>query len=148
MEVTITLHNLEETNAFAKVIASFVFPGMVIGLSGDLGSGKTTFTRFLATHLEVKGTVNSPTFTILKTYEGKYPLYHMDVYRLAESGYDFELDDFLYGSGVSVVEWVSIIDNYLEKPYLEIDFSIQGESRIVNVKGSGRYESILQALNS
>lgn len=146
METKRIITTLEETNHLAKTIAHFAFPGMVIGLSGDLGSGKTTFTQFFAAHLGIRDIVSSPTFTILKIYPNHLPLYHMDVYRLADSGYDYELDDYLFGAGVSVVEWYPIIQNYLPDSFLEIIITLQGDDRQVVVKGSGLYESIIQAL--
>ena len=77
-----------------------------ITLEGDLGAGKTTFTKALAKGLGIKRTVNSPTFTILKQYEGRLPLNHLDVYRLGESDEDLGWDELFYGDAVSVVEWV------------------------------------------
>jgi len=148
METTIRVASLKEMDHFAKMISEFVFPGAIIGLMGELGSGKTTFTKFLAAHLNILDTVSSPTFTILKVYPGKLPLYHMDVYRLEGIGYDYELDDFIYGDGVSVIEWVSYIKEMLPKDILEIQISGNFDNeRIITVKGSGVYELCIQALS-
>ena len=149
MEKTFYIRHLDETNRFASHIATHAFPGMVIGLHGDLGSGKTTFAQFLAAHLHVTGIVNSPTFTILKIYQGDYAFYHMDVYRLVDSGYDFELDEYIYGSGISVIEWYPIISAYLPESILEITITrVDDSTREVVIKGSGEYEIIVQTLDS
>ena len=75
----------EQTKDFAKRLAGLLKPGDVIALEGDLGAGKTTFTQGLAKGLEITRNVNSPTFTIIKEYQGRLPLYHMDVYRVADA---------------------------------------------------------------
>ncbi|MBU0996721.1 MAG: tRNA (adenosine(37)-N6)-threonylcarbamoyltransferase complex ATPase subunit type 1 TsaE [Firmicutes bacterium] len=148
METIIKVASLQEMDRFAKTISEHVFPGAIVGLTGELGSGKTTFTKFLAAHLNINDTVTSPTFTILKVYPGKLPLYHMDVYRLEGIGYDYELDDFIYGSGVSVIEWASYIREMLPNEMLEIDISGNFDNeRIIRVKGSGVYEKCIQALS-
>lgn len=91
-------------------------------LDGDLGAGKTTFTKGLALGLGIKKNVKSPTFTIVREYhEGRLPLYHMDVYRLEDaSADDIGLDEYFNGDGVSVVEWSQFIDDELPNEYLII----------------------------
>jgi len=120
---------------------------MIIGLSGDLGSGKTTFTKYLSKAMGVKDNLNSPTFNILKTYQGILNLYHMDVYRLEDIGYDYELDDFIYGDGVSVIEWYPFIQTMLPENILSLTFSFVDEhKRDVLIEGSEIYESIIQKI--
>ena len=92
----VNIYCCPESKLLASIIAEEIFPGMIIGLSGDLGSGKTTFTKYFAQSMGVKGVLNSPTFTILKTYTGNLDLFHMDVYRLKDIGYDYELDDYIF----------------------------------------------------
>jgi len=148
METKLTIHSLDEMNQFAKKIHNGCFPGCIIGLQGELGSGKTTFTKFLAKHLGVDETVNSPTFTILKIYQGILPIYHMDVYRLEGIGHDYELDDFIYGDGVAIIEWFPYIIDMLPKEMLEIEISgAVGEQREIVVRGSGIYENIVKTLS-
>ncbi|MDD3122811.1 MAG: tRNA (adenosine(37)-N6)-threonylcarbamoyltransferase complex ATPase subunit type 1 TsaE [Candidatus Izemoplasmatales bacterium] len=148
MEQRLTIHSLEEMNQFAKKIRKACFPGCIIGLKGELGSGKTTFTKFLARHLGVTETVNSPTFNILKIYQGVLPIYHMDVYRLEGIGYDYELDDFIYGEGVSIIEWYPFITKMLPKEILEIEISgALGETREIFVKGSEAYNETIKTLS-
>ena len=86
----------------------------MITLDGDLGAGKTTFTKGIAEGLGVKRTVNSPTFTIIKEYEGEsFPFYHMDVYRLENSDEDIGFDEYFNSDGVTVVEWATFIEEFL-----------------------------------
>ena len=98
--------------------------GDVIALEGDLGAGKTAFTKGLAKGLGVTRTVNSPTFTIIKEYQGRLPLYHMDVYRVSESEEDLGFDEYFEGEGVTVVEWAHLIKEQLpEEPISYSHFS-------------------------
>ena len=96
----------------------------VILLDGDLGAGKTTFTKGLAAGLGIKRNVKSPTFTIIREYQGgRLPLYHMDVYRLEDgSGDELGLDEYFNGDGVNVVEWSKFIADELPAEYLRIVF--------------------------
>lgn len=149
MKTKIVLNSIEDTENLAKLIADYAFSGMVIGLTGDLGSGKTTFTKYFAKNIGVKDNINSPTFTILKIYDGNYDLYHMDVYRLEGIGYDYELDDFIYGNGISVIEWYPYIVDQLPKEILTLDIQVDGDfRRNLLIEGNGRYEKIVQAIDN
>jgi len=149
MKKSYNVNNLNEMELLAKLVAETVKPGYIIGLKGTLGSGKTTFTQFLAKYIGVKDNVNSPTFTILKVYKGPIPLYHMDVYRLENIGYDYELDDFIYGDGVAVIEWYPYIQSMLPKEFLEITIDVINEnSRIVTMEGSGSYEIAIKTISN
>lgn len=110
----------EETEKLGERLAVFIKAGDVITLEGDLGAGKTTFTKGLAKGLGISRMVNSPTFTIIKEYEGNIPLYHMDVYRLEDSNGDLGFDEYFYGDGVTVVEWAHFIQELLPDEYLKI----------------------------
>ncbi len=148
MKKSILIHNLEELNQLAFTIAKTLKKGSIVGLKGTLGSGKTTFTQFLAKHLGIVDNVNSPTFTILKIYKGPLPLYHMDVYRLEDIGYDYELDDFIYGEGVAVIEWYPYIQTMLPNDILEITIEVLNESeRFVHLEGRGIYEPTIKAVS-
>lgn len=148
MKKIIKINSEKDTMALAKDISQYIFPGMIIGLSGDLGSGKTTFTKYFAKAMGVDDSVNSPTFTLLKTYQGKLDLYHMDVYRLEGIGYDYELDDFIFGEGVSVIEWFPYIETMLPKDILTLTFTlIDEQKRDVVIEGSGLYEEIIEKIN-
>lgn len=147
MEKTLEITSLMELDQLARRVATQLSSGNVVGLSGELGSGKTTFTKALARHLNVKETVNSPTFTLLKIYQGTIPFYHIDAYRLEESGYDPSLDDYIFGQGVAIIEWYPIIRQELPDSFLSVDFLVTGPtSRKVTVKGSGEYAKIVETL--
>ena len=122
----------------------------VLVLEGDLGAGKTTFTKGIAMGLGVKRIVNSPTFTIMKQYQGaKLPLYHFDVYRLANSEEDFGFDEFFYGSGVTIVEWAHLIQSQLPDQLLEVQIAYASDdSRMYSFIAKGaRYETLLKELS-
>ena len=97
----------KDTYAFAKRVADRLKGGEVILLNGDLGAGKTTFTKGLALALGVKETVTSPTFIYVKEYDGRLPLFHFDMYRVADADevYELGLEEYFYRGGVVVVEW-------------------------------------------
>lgn len=116
-------NNYEETQKLAESLAKYLLPGNLITLEGELGSGKTTFTQGLAKGLGVNQVVNSPTFTIIKEYAGRYPLYHMDVYRLEGGVEDLGFEDYFFGDGITIVEWPSIIKEYIPNHYLNITIS-------------------------
>lgn len=111
-----------ETQKIATQLAQFLQAGDVLLLDGDLGAGKTTFTKGLAEGLGIHRNIKSPTFTIIREYqEGRLPLYHMDVYRLEETGgEDLGLEEYFEGDGVSVVEWSQFVDDELPTEYLII----------------------------
>lgn len=126
---TVHTNSPEETMLIAEKLGQLVHEGTVITLEGDLGAGKTHFTKGLAKGLEVKRVVNSPTFTIIKEYKGRLPLYHMDVYRVSEAGEDLGLTEYFYGEGVSVVEWASLIEEQLPEERLSVEIFHQGETQ-------------------
>ncbi|WP_102349585.1 tRNA (adenosine(37)-N6)-threonylcarbamoyltransferase complex ATPase subunit type 1 TsaE [Bacillus sp. Marseille-P3661] len=128
-EFEIHTNSTEETMSFAERLAEKLQPGSVITLEGDLGAGKTTFTKGLAKGLGINRTVNSPTFTIIKEYtQGRIPLYHMDVYRLEESDEDLGFDEYFDGDGVTVVEWAQFIEDQLPNEFLAITIAYQNEA--------------------
>ena len=100
-------HSAEETFALAKRVADKLKGGEIILLNGDLGAGKTTFTKGLARALGVKETVTSPTFTYVKEYDGRLTLYHFDMYRVSDADevYELGLEEYFYKGGVVIVEW-------------------------------------------
>ncbi|MCZ8515671.1 tRNA (adenosine(37)-N6)-threonylcarbamoyltransferase complex ATPase subunit type 1 TsaE [Paenibacillus filicis] len=112
----------EETKRLAERLASLFGSGTVLALDGELGAGKTTFSQAVGYALGVKDIINSPTFTIIKEYEGaRLPFYHMDVYRLSmDEADDLGLDDYFYGEGVTLVEWASLIEELLPPERLAV----------------------------
>jgi len=148
METTLNINSLEQMDQLANNIAGHLEKGDVIGLEGDLGSGKTTFAKFLAKHLGIDDNVNSPTFTILKVYQGKLPFYHIDVYRLEDIGYDYELEDFIYNEGISVIEWYPYIRGMLPETFLYLKIEVVDEStRKVTLGGNGKYAKIVESIS-
>jgi len=148
MNHTIDVQSQAETARLAEKLASLLEGGEVITLEGDLGAGKTTFTQALAKGLGIKRTVSSPTFTILKQYEGRLQLNHFDVYRLADSGEDLGWDELFYGNAVSVVEWAQYIEEELPEERLDIQIRrLDEEGRRFSFVPHGlRYESVMKEL--
>ena len=110
------IKNEEDTKAFAYELANDIQPGDIIALVGDLGTGKTTLTSYIAEALGVKEQVTSPTFTIVSEYHsGRLPLYHFDVYRLNSSEALFEIgvEEYFFADGVCVIEWADRIAEIL-----------------------------------
>lgn len=137
-EYKIAVKTTEETVEIAENLSGFLRPGDVITLEGDLGAGKTTFTKGLAKGLGIKRTVNSPTFTIIKEYHGNMPLYHMDVYRLKDSMEDLGFDEYFNGEGVTVVEWAHLIEDQLPNDLLTIQLKlIDDNTREMTFKPTG-----------
>lgn len=124
---TLITRSAAETQAVAEKLATLVKPGTVITLNGDLGAGKTTFTQGFAKGLGVTRNVNSPTFTIMKQYQGRLPLYHMDVYRLEDTGDDIGLEEYINGDGVAIIEWSNLIESSLPAERLGIMIERTGD---------------------
>ncbi len=108
--------------------------GDIIALTGELGSGKTTFTKGIAQGLGIReGKVKSPSFVLIKEYHGRIPLYHFDLYRLNDldsiraTGYE----EYLYGDGAAVIEWAERLNGLLPKEYLHVEFSIKDDGKRV-----------------
>lgn len=125
-----------EMREFGLELAEKIKMGDVIALMGDLGTGKTTLTKYIAEGLGVKETISSPTFTIVKEYKsGRIPLYHFDVYRLAgeEEFLDIGAEEFLYGNGVCVIEWADIVAAVLPEnaTCVKLSYGKNSEERII-----------------
>ncbi|WP_394219611.1 tRNA (adenosine(37)-N6)-threonylcarbamoyltransferase complex ATPase subunit type 1 TsaE [Halobacillus trueperi] len=130
----------EETQQMAESLGQRLQPGDVLTLEGDLGAGKTTFTKGLGRGLGVKRTINSPTFTIMKEYQGRIPFYHMDVYRLEESDEDLGFDEYFEGDGVTVVEWAQFIEEFLPDERLDITIRYLDDStRVFTFESSSEH---------
>lgn len=113
----------EETFEIGRKYGENAAPGDVFCLDGDLGVGKTVFTKGFAAGVGVKDVVSSPTFTILQSYEdGRIPLYHFDVYRIEDPSEMDEIgfDEFIYGGGVSLIEWAQLISDILPEHYTQV----------------------------
>ncbi len=151
MDYKITTYSEEETIELAQNIESEKFPNMVICLIGDLGTGKTIFTKGFANALEVEEEVTSPTFNIIKEYtSGELPLYHMDVYRLDGKVEDLGIEEYYNKKGITIIEWADMIPDYLPDKRLEIKFKISGEDenkRTITITPYGKkYEELCEAV--
>lgn len=148
MEYKVTTYNEQETTELAQNIESERFPNMIICLEGDLGSGKTIFTKGIANGLGIQETITSPTFNIIKEYHGELPLYHMDVYRLKGSIKDLGLEEYFKKGGIVVIEWADMIEQYLPKERLDIKIKITGENtRVFIITPMGKkYEDLCEAV--
>ena len=146
-EYKITSHSDNETIAIAQNIESEKFPNMVICLNGDLGSGKTMFTKGFA-HAMGIDEITSPTFTIIKEYVGELPLYHMDVYRLDGNTDGIGIEEYFNKGGVVVIEWADTIKDILPKERLDIKFKVvDEEKRMLILKPYGaKYEELCEAV--
>lgn len=142
------------TQQVGKQLGQLVQPSDVILLQGDLGAGKTTFTKGLASGLGIQQYVKSPTFTLIREYSsGRLPLYHMDVYRLENGGGDeLGLEEYFAGDGVSVVEWPQFIQAEWPETYLEITFTkaaADQQARELTFKPQGkRYVKLVTQLQA
>ncbi len=144
MEITFTSHSHQDTLSYGKALGEVLQAGCVIGLIGDLGSGKTCLIKGIAYGMNrcPENEVTSPTFTILQEYSGRIPLYHCDAYRLSDAA---ELDtigfeEYIGGDGVLVIEWADRIHDALPKEYLLITIdSVQEDWRRFTCKATGEY---------
>ena len=132
--------SVAETEAIGQELAGQLSPGTVLAYLGDLGMGKTAFTRGLARGLGCTGRVTSPTFTIVNEYDGRIPLFHFDMYRLSDSDdlFDIGWEDYLDRGGVCAVEWSERITDALPDDTLYITIARHPENedwRIITVKG-------------
>lgn len=135
----------EQTMLCGEIMGKLIPRGSVVGLTGNLGAGKTVFAKGLARGLGIEEEPNSPTFVIMSCYEGSVPLFHFDVYRLS-GGAEFEdtgYEEFFYGDGISVVEWADKVRDVLpgNAVIIDIQFPPQGdeESRTIKVAGKGKW---------
>ena len=148
MKKQITTHSPQETKSLAQQIALLLNEGSVIALSGDLGAGKTTFTQGLAKGLEIQKMVSSPTFTIMKMYNGRLKLTHIDAYRLEGLHQDLGFEELIGTAGVCVIEWPEYIKELLPQDYLEITLTrLDEDDRMIELSAHGNtYCQILEKL--
>ncbi len=149
MEYKVTTRDEKETIQIAENLESEKFENMVICLEGDLGSGKTVFTKGFAGALGLTENITSPTFTIIKEYyNGEMPLFHMDVYRLDGKIDGIGLEDYFKKNGVLIIEWADTIMDYLPEERLDIKFRLVDENtRVLTFIPHGeKYEEICEAV--
>ena len=129
------IKNEPETRSFGKKLAAELAPGIVIALTGDLGTGKTALTKSIAEGLGITEVITSPTFNIVKEYySGRIPMYHFDVYRIGdpEELFNIGADEYFDGDGVCVVEWADLVSEELPEnsKYIFIEYGEKEGERI------------------
>ena len=141
----IIIKSPKEMIELGEKLGTVAFPNMLITMLGDLGAGKTTMTKGIAKGLGINGVVNSPTFTIMKIYEGRLNLYHLDVYRIENPLDDFELEEYFEDDGVCVIEWANQISELLPHDRLDIEIlDLGNDKRKVILKSSSIiYDNII-----
>ena len=149
MKKVIKINSVDEIIALGKKIGELAFPNMVITMNGDLGAGKTTMTKGIALGLGIDKIVNSPTFTIMKIYDGRLTLDHLDVYRINNAESDFELEEYFEMDGLCVIEWANQIKELLPDNYMNINISDLGDNkRSLEISVIGEDETYLKVLKS
>ena len=147
MQYKITTYSEDETMELAQNIESEKFPNMVICLIGDLGCGKTVFTKAFALALGINENITSPTFNIIKEYDkGEMKLFHMDVYRLSDTKQDIGIEEYFTKRGVCIIEWAALIEDILPKNRLDIKIKMIDEDTrqfIITPHGS-KYEDLCE----
>ena len=143
--MTKELNTIEDTKAFAEMLASTIKKGQVICLVGDLGAGKTTLTQYLCQALGVAEYVTSPTFNLMNTYAGTLKdepveIHHFDVYRVDDPDEMLEIgfDDFVYGDGICIIEWANQVKDLLpdHSIWIELSLGLDGK-RVLNMTSGG-----------
>ncbi len=147
---TFTSHSPEETRQLGERLGQLATAGDIFLLSGDLGAGKTCLTQGIAVGLGVKEKAKSPTFVLVREMKGRMPLYHADLYRLDNMAEIAELglEEYLYGNGLTVIEWAEKGTGLLPPECLVINIAIKGSrTRLFNITaGSAHYHHILEQI--
>lgn len=148
----LTVNNLKDTEKIGQIISRCLDKGTVICLDGDLGVGKTALTQFIAREFGVEEYITSPTFTIIKEYEGRLPFYHMDVYRIdsEDDMYDLGYDEYIYSEGVTVIEWSHKINGILPDERIDIEIQrLDDTRRTMDIDGRGKaYDRLAEELKN
>jgi len=141
-------HSEAQTRRLGARLAALLAPGDVLALIGNLGTGKTRWAQGVCQGLGVTGPVISPTFTLVNEYQGRHPVYHIDLYRIADSSevLTFGLEDYLYGSGISLIEWAERAADFLPDSYLAVKLYHLEETkrRVVLEPYGNRFTNLLE----
>ena len=144
--MTFETHSVAETQALGAALAKQLEPDDVLLMLGDMGAGKSEFTRGLARGLGVTGYVTSPTFTIMQLHDsGRLPLYHFDWYRIsdAEELYELSMDEYLHAGGVAVIEWPSRAEEAIPETYLEVALEpLSDDVRLITLTPVGGFHEL------
>ena len=144
----ITFDNEKDMIDFGEKLSRLMFGGFILTLDGDLGAGKTTFTKGIGRGLGIKKVINSPTFTIVKVYHGDKTLYHFDAYRLEGENDELGFEEMFEDDGVCVVEWPEFIEDILPKERLQIRIiKNEDNTRSFEMTAIGeKYEDLLKEI--
>lgn len=143
MKDRIETYSPAETEALGEKLGRAAAAGQVYCINGDLGAGKTVFTKGFAKGLDIAEHVTSPTFTIINEYEGRLPLYHFDVYRISclEEMDDTGYEDYFYGEGVCLVEWAELVQELIPADAIwikvERDYTREDDYRVITIRQEG-----------
>lgn len=147
----IEISNLAGTESLGLTLGPLLFPGAVVALQGQLGAGKTHFTRAVAMGLQIRNAnaVTSPTFVLIQEYKARLPIYHFDAYRLSgeREFADLGAEEYLHGDGVCLIEWADRVETALPPHRLEIEIEMMGEDhrRFTMTATGEQYEDLLKA---
>jgi len=148
--VVVHAHNEAETVALGAKLGSMLQPGDIIALTGELGAGKTTLTKGIARGAGVEAEVYSPTFTLIHEHRGRIPFYHVDLYRLESENLmpDIGIEEYLYGSGVTVIEWSERMGSLLPDSALRVRLSADDDTgREIELSSSSpRWTDVIKEL--
>lgn len=142
------IFNEKEMLLFSEKLGKRLIAGDILVLTGDLGAGKTTFTKGLGIGLDIKQMIKSPTFTIVREYQGRLPLYHMDVYRIGDDPDSFGMEEYFEAGGVCVIEWGELLKEDLPEKYLAIIFerTTEDKRKLRLIAHGKRYEELVESL--
>ena len=151
-QYTVMSHSREATTGLGEALGRRLQAGDVVVLRGTLGAGKTVLAQGIGRGLGVRESVISPTFTLLREYySGRLPLYHVDAYRLTgpAEAHTFGLDEYLYGDGVTVIEWGERVEPLLPPDRLEVElvYGARGDRQVTLTARGPRYAELLRELN-
>ncbi|MGX6970035.1 tRNA (adenosine(37)-N6)-threonylcarbamoyltransferase complex ATPase subunit type 1 TsaE [Vagococcus bubulae] len=140
--MTFYLKNDADTQSIGEKLSELAQPGDIFILTGELGAGKTTFSKGFAKGLGITQMIKSPTYTLIREYDsGRLPLYHMDVYRLEGAGDDLGLEEYLDGEGVCLIEWGELIKDTMDNEFIELILHKTPEdTRFLTVEHDGATE--------
>lgn len=146
MQYKITTYDENDTIELAQNIESEKFANMVICLEGDLGSGKTVFAKAFARAMGITDNITSPTFNIIKEYQGDMKLFHMDVYRLSDMKQDIGIEEYFTKRGITIIEWSDLIEDILPKNRLRIRIKMIDENtrQFVITPYGNKYEDLCE----
>lgn len=145
---TIKIYSIEDTYELANKLSQYIKGNFIITMSGDLGAGKTTFTKALAKSLGINKTISSPTFTILKSYnENNVRLHHIDAYRLEGIDQDLGFEEVFEEEALIVIEWYKFVEDTIPNERLELQIELMEDCRLFKFTAIGRkYEQVLEEI--